>query len=321
MKTSALRFKGESGPVAAKKQKKSKRKAREDEGSGDVVSKKASKMTKGDTSSSASESVWTRVDKVTEARGPLLLVTSAVSADSLTFISSDTQFQMFLSAASTQKLDEIEPNQVNQVFIAKEFPGSSGGNKISLKSCFDRHLGTNQYGVLDCDKEALSSLHEWELIPREDGFALHSPTFGTFISVDGSSGSIKETKLRCDSKTIGTKEIFTLFCQKSAKEASKASSKSKDKVTKDLAFLEAEKIKQFHGHPLGKVRLGASIGEDLGDAAKEGKLNEAMLDKRSKMKRDKVGASFLIENINTQLIHFTRIVLLVLRRIKECMYE
>ena len=288
MKASALRFKGDPSRTLSTSKKHKKRKAHGDSEEGNSSNKKASKMLKGNTSSTSTDSIWTRVDKPSEARGPLLLVTSV--PDALGLISSDTQFQVFLAPTSTQKLSEIEPNQVNQVFIAKEFPGSSGGNKISLKSCFDRYLGTNQYGVLDCDKEALSSLHEWELIPREDGFALQSPTFGTFISVDAApSSAIKEAKLRCDSKTMGTKEVFTLFCQKSAKEASKdALRKSKDKESQDLAFLEAEKIKQFHGHPLGKLKLGSSIGEDLGNAVKEGKLNEAMLDKRSKMKRDKV---------------------------------
>ena len=260
MKSSRLTFKGDS-----KKPKTKKRKHIDPTGS----------------SSPAELQGWVVVSSKEDIVGPLMLLSNATPT--LSCLAGDPHFRLFLSPTQSQNLQEVEPTQVSQVFVAKRLPDSS---KVSLKSCFDRHLGTDKFGLVECDKEAVGMAHEFEIIQKEDGWAFLS-NFGHYLSVQMAPGGTlcKDAKLRCDSTFPGLQETFIILGQ-AAQKQKRIRQASEEEV--DIAQVEMEKISKFHGHAYGKIDYGQNVGVGLSKAVKEGKLNEALVEKRSKMKRDKV---------------------------------
>ena len=219
---------------------------------------------------------WVRVESIQEISGPCLILSTAISKTSI--LSCDTQFALFFSPIVYDDLIRIEPTSVNQVFQAKRLLDT---NKIAIKSCFERHLGTDKFGLVECNKLAVGMDTEWEIIQKEDGFAFQS-SWNSYLSVFiPSSESLKDVKLRCDSDSIGFKETFIILCQASVLSQAKKIKKEKEL---DILALEKDKLREFQGNS----KLGSDFGLGLSKAVKQGKLNEALLDKRSKLKRDKV---------------------------------
>jgi len=248
MKASRLSFKGDSKPYKKKK----------------TVTVPAS------TPESTSASGWIKAKKITS--GPCLIIASFPFGDAA--LSVDAQFKLYWSPLSRP----IEPTQVNQVFVIKTIIDSK---KILLKSCFDRHLGTDSSGFIDCDKEAAGSSHQWEIIPSQDAesWALKS-YFDTFLSIE-MQDTIKKAKVNV-AHDLSSNTNFSFYMQAS----SLISTNTNQKV--DWVEVEEEKLKTSHGHMLGKVKLTKEFGSGLSDAIKKGNVNETLLERRLKMKRDKV---------------------------------
>lgn len=220
---------------------------------------------------------WVRVDSVSDIAGPCLILSTATPISSI--LACDTQYSLFFSPMNSNDLSDIEPNSVNQVFQAKRLLDS---NKIAIKSCFERHLGTDKFGLVECNKLAVGMDTEWVVIPKEDGFGFQS-NWDSYLSLhipESESTSLKDVKLRCDSDSIGSKETFIILCQASVLSQAKRIKKEQEL---DVLEIEQGKLKEFQG----SGKLGSDFGVGLGKAMKEGKLNEALLDKRSKLKRDK----------------------------------
>lgn len=297
-KTGRLTFKGdESFGASSKKSKKKKKKrqleAENEDDPGDDIT--------------GAPPAWMFAETFEDVMGPVLLVSPGNLA-----VSTDAHFQLFFSPIEAEGRN-VEPRQVTQVFVATLQPGSS--TKLRLKSCFDRHLGTDPIGLVVCDSEAAGLAHEWEVVPVPSSadntdskeFALKS-SFGKYLSVgitiappkdseeyeeedDKTSESmpIKTLKLRCDSVSIGSQETFKILCQASNAASRRSGKKAKkDRAGSDLVTLEAEGLKKAHGHSLGRVEYGQNLGSGLAQAQREGRLHETLLDKRAKMKRDKV---------------------------------
>jgi hypothetical protein len=172
---------------------------------------------------------------------------------------------------------------VNQVFVVKTILDSK---KILLKSCFDRHLGTDSSGSIECDKEAAGSSHQWEIVSSQDGKGLALKSYyDTFLSIqflsDQDSNNFKKAKVKTDHEQSSYTNL-SFYLQAS----SLVSTTAKKEI--DWVEVESEKLKVSHGHMLGKVKLTKDFGSGLSDAIRKGNVNETLLERRSKMKRDKV---------------------------------
>jgi hypothetical protein len=254
MKASRLSFKGDSKPYKKKK----------------------TKTVAESTPESSSAKGWIKAKKMVS--GPCLIVASFPFGDAA--LSVDSQFKLYWSPLDSKP---IEPTQVNQVFVVKTIIDSK---KSLLKSCFDRHLGTDSSGSIECDKEAAGLNHQWEIVQSQDekGFALKS-YYDTFLSIhflsDPDSHNFKKAKVKIDHEQSSYTNL-SFYMQA----ASIVSTTAKNEV--DWVDVESEKLKASHGHMLGKVKLTKEFGSGLSDAIKKGNVNETLLERRSKMKRDKV---------------------------------
>eukprot|EP00842_Homolaphlyctis_polyrhiza_P003121 jgi/Hompol1/380/HPOL_000238-RA len=318
VRTSRLSFKG-SGPVSTdKSRKKRKNKDKDKESSGGSGSHKRTKNEAIDLDG------WTFCDTAAHVAGPIAIASAVCDPPALLLCaqkqpsksssSSLPEWTLSFSHLPTQQIDgaaalddlqgadapavevtmaSIEPLSAAQVFVAKRLPGSS---KLTFKSAFDKYVGCNKLGAVTCDMEAAGPAEEWDLIVRDDGFALQS-MFGGFLSVqpDGS--------LRADVDTIGFKETLRFKCQAANKHRidtsdGDAASRSAAKGGGDapglsgLSGLEQEHIKKFQGQ-MGsqgaRFRTGGVVldTQALIDASKDGRLNEELLLRRAKTKSDK----------------------------------
>ncbi|KAG5459086.1 MAG: FRG1-like family-domain-containing protein [Olpidium bornovanus] len=171
-----------------------------------------------------------------------------------------------------------EPANVNQVFVASPFPGTTTGT-IALRTADGHFLGTDRVGVVSCQRQAASAPEEWLPALRDDGWALQNVAYQTFLAADEDGGST----LRCDSDTVGFRQVFRIKCLAEVVNKSRKETKKKER---EAGELELDQLRRYQSWNSVR-RTDAGDVRELKKAKREGKLNEAMLDRREKLKSDK----------------------------------
>ncbi|KAI8077694.1 FRG1-like family-domain-containing protein [Halteromyces radiatus] len=253
-KKGKLLFKGD------KKEKKKKRKHRDEE------DRDQAQLT---------EDGWVRVDGLDDLVGPVFITHPSDPTVCLTVDENDR----FLAYPLPEDVSSEEPMIVNQVFVGARSVGST--QRFTFKSYLGKFLSSDKVGVTRCDREAISGPEEWEPVITEAGVAFQN-TYGKFMMVDQvANGGFK---IRTDAEEIGFCETFRVFCQARFKYKRKKESKEK-KFNADRAELDNVKKNQSWGG--GKLHMTREDSKRLKKAKAEGRMNEAMLDRRSMMKADR----------------------------------
>ncbi|KXS18693.1 hypothetical protein M427DRAFT_53637 [Gonapodya prolifera JEL478] len=284
-----LRFKGE--PT---KKKKKKRKAEGD--SGDEV-------TEG----------WINADSMDDIAGPLFFVTTVTDPPSslCTFENSNVvsitpAVPPSESSSDPTSISALEPSSVTQVFVAKR--ANPSVPVFSLKSAFNKYLSCDKFGLVTCEQEAVGPLEEWDIIFREDGVAIKHHVYDKFLKADSvalkTTGPRSGNVVRADSENVGFAEVWRVRCQAETRAAVRKEKKKRrglldeggQGVAEDVGDVdkfEVDQIKKFHTWGLGRLVTPTTTGgeaipkTDLKRALKQGKLHEALLDRRTKLKHDK----------------------------------
>ncbi|KND03825.1 uncharacterized protein SPPG_01280 [Spizellomyces punctatus DAOM BR117] len=241
-----------------------------------TIEKKKKKKRKAETEAEETlpEDGWVAVDHIDDIKGPILLLTTSTDPASVLNCSDSSSKVQFTPIDPATPLASYEPTTVSQVFVAKRLPDSS---KLCFRSAYDRYLGSDKFGVVQCEREAMGPSEEWEVVLREDGLALQS-SFEKFLKCDA------DGRARADSENVGFKEVFQMRCQAANKARAK---KKKVDVSINAEELEVDHIKKFHSWGGGRLVLSQEDTTVLRKAKKEGNLNETLLDRRSKLKSDK----------------------------------
>jgi protein FRG1 len=190
----------------------------------------------------------------------------------------------------------FEPNDVHQVFVFQPLPGFETGNsKWFIKSAEGKYLSADKYGSVACNKSAVGETEQWELIiiPESRKVALKS-IWGFFLKVNQPQQCNPNGTwiLRCDSDSIGFCESFVCKVQaetvatilkKRRKESHGRTQAPVDEISGDQ---EGELLKKYQSWGGGRT-ISPSEKSTLRQAKLEGKMGEALLDRRSKMKSDK----------------------------------
>lgn len=290
-KKGKLSFKGESSSSSKKKKKKSKSETRVDE---DV-------QTEG----------WTFPRSIEHISGPIMIIFPS-SPPSLLYNPSQTTslvFREFTVPDETKGvkplikdrddsekdysdvIKDYEPHETGQVLLANKLVGSSTGNPAwSLKTPEGRYLSCDKFGVVSCEKEAIGPTEEWTIVMHDAGVSLQN-VFSKYLKIDlnsSSSSSIRTFSARGDSDSIGFCETFRTKIQWATLSEIMKNEKKKDKEKEKLGEgVEEEFSKKFQSWGGGKVRLNKKNKEELVRAKKDGKLAEALLDRRAAVKSDK----------------------------------
>ncbi|KAK9236014.1 FRG1-like family-domain-containing protein [Lipomyces kononenkoae] len=163
-------------------------------------------------------------------------------------------------------IKSYDPSNVQQVFVLGNIVQSE---KYTLKSYLGKYFTISKYGICEATSEAIGPEQELSIERKEtgEGWVIAS-TWDKYLCV-----SPKD--VRCDSEAAGFQETLMIRVQaKFRKRPAKTLDESQRKIhTKELE----EKV----GRPLDYDTI-----KMLKKAYKDGRLNEAILDVKEKMKTD-----------------------------------
>ncbi|KAJ2993097.1 hypothetical protein HDV02_002638 [Globomyces sp. JEL0801] len=219
-----------------------------------LVKKKSKKKSKELNQSKKQKDGWMAVDIPSEIH--------VQSTNKISFKSVPHEFEPDTLNADT------DPWVGSQVWISHPL----GQDKYSFKSCFDKYLTCDKFGVVTCEMEAVGQTETWKVEKLETGFAIKS-YFDKYLSV-------QDGLIRCDSDIPGLNETFHLRMQYSFKV------QKKEKISSVQQEFEA--LKQFHSFGKKEIMALNYDVEGLTVAKRDGKLNEVLLNRRAVMKSDKV---------------------------------
>ncbi|GJN88545.1 hypothetical protein Rhopal_001511-T1 [Rhodotorula paludigena] len=197
--------------------------------------------------------------------------------------------------------EHAEPSDVHHVWVCSRVLDSN--DKVTFRSGGGKFLGCDEYGRVSAEREARGMQEEWTLEDAAAGgsggasgrMAIRS-AYGKYLSVDVVAGG--KVELRCDEEKEGATERWRVLMQGEyvvkAKQQFDQRNGIKTKpsagytIVTDLAGAEVDAIRKYHHHGRGSTSVGtAEDARELKRARKEGKLAEAMLDRRAKLKSDR----------------------------------
>lgn len=265
MATSRLHFKGD------KKSKKRKRKHNEDNDNDDELN-------------STNDDGWVLPAAPTHIRGPTFILHKQ-SNTLLAF--SSTAGKLVLTTAPD---GVATPTDVAQVWVSSRLSGSSSLN-IRTGAADGKFLSCDKYGVVTADRDARGPQEEWFPEMVEGGVALKN-NYDKYLSLDTVAGGA--LALRGDSDEITPNEHFVVKVQAKFKREAIEEERKAKRIRGDsgLAYDDAEEILdertgnlRYQAWGAAKSIVSTSDKKDLKKAKKDGRLAEALLDRRAKLKR------------------------------------
>ncbi|KAJ4487825.1 FRG1-like family-domain-containing protein [Lentinula aciculospora] len=271
IRSTKLKFKGE-------KSKKKRRREDGEEGS-------SSSTTKRRKEDNVDPDTWVFPENPNEIRGPTFIIhPSDPSPISLNFNATTNRVLLhFIDKEKSEddleqpSLLERTPTDVSQVWVTTRVAGSPTIN-IRSGSGEGKFLSANTLGIVSCDRDARGPQEEWTPVIMPDGMVALMNSYENYLGVDEVAGG--SLQLRADSDEVGFKERFWLKIQsKYQKEANEEKKKRKEGVTGPPKIDESATNHMYQAWGAGRSVLKR--------ARKEGRLAEALLDRRAKLKSDR----------------------------------
>lgn len=194
---------------------------------------------------------------------------------------------------------EATPQTVYQVWVATRLPMS---DKWTLKSAQGTFLACDRYGEVTATNEARGPQEEWVLervdpvpgasvrVGPRRGFAFRSH-YGGYLALDAPKDEqARRRRVRADATSPDDAGLWDLRVQWKYRHAQRRTKRKTVAAPASRASLldEAKLSLSRQGWTAGTAaQLTQESRSDLLRAAREGRLAEAMLDRRSKLKSDK----------------------------------
>lgn len=151
--------------------------------------------------------------------------------------------------------------------------------KVAFKSGYDKYLRVDKDGTVTGRSDAVGPMEQWEPIFQDGKVALLGCN-SCFISVARDDDSLVAT-----SRTVGSDEIIQI--RSHAVKEVRPGSELPEEEQGSLAQVEVNYVRKFQKFQDKKLRVNTNDRSELEQARTEGKLHEALLDRRSKMKADR----------------------------------
>ncbi|KAG2349732.1 hypothetical protein BDR05DRAFT_972692 [Suillus weaverae] len=274
VRSTQLKFKGD-------KIKKKRKREHRDEGS-------ASKRVDED----EDPETWVLPENATEIRGPTFIIhPSDPSPISVNFDS--TRNKIILSSldkdstSDTPPLLERTPTEVAQVWVTTRVAGSATIN-LRTGTGEGKFLSCDKHGIVSAFREARGPEEEWTPVLLPDGMVAFMNVYENYLSVDEVAGGSLE--LRGDSEEVGFRERFWLKIQSKYKKEAHEEKKKREAGSELTVIDETSTKSQSHVHQAwgaGRSVVSQEDKRELKRARKEGRLAEALLDRRAKLKSDR----------------------------------
>ncbi|KAI9164489.1 hypothetical protein H9P43_008348 [Blastocladiella emersonii ATCC 22665] len=319
-----LVFKG-SGD-AGKKKKKSSKRDKADKDHKPSKRKRGAGSDDDDEDAGLPESGWTQATRIAHLTGPCVVLFPGTSTPSSLYNPTDSPHAVLRPVdlddgvdPDTWRAADFEPTDVHQVFVLRKLTSSSAAaakaaaagegekgdgeeeeettERWSIKSAEGRYLSADKHGVVSCATEAVGPAEEWLpiILPETNQVAFQS-VWGGVLHVDHATDARAAWPMRCDGDAtkLGFASSFVVKVQadvvrRALREAEKAAGTRRrigDHVEGDEDDVdELELVKKYQVG--ADVQLDGETRARLAHAKKQGKLGEAMLEVRTKSKRDK----------------------------------
>ncbi|KAF8587399.1 actin-crosslinking protein [Ramaria rubella] len=262
VRSKKLTFKGE-------KTKKKKRKHHE-EGAGDGKD-------------TTDPQAWVQPDNPQQVYGPTYILHPSSPPICVTFDSTRSRIMLHtVSPESGESPLTLSPTEVSQVWVVTRVAGSE---TVNLRTAEGKFLSCDTHGLVSADREARGPQEEWTPVVLEDGMVAFMNIYEKYLSVDEVAGGT--LALRGDSDTVGFGERFWVKVQHEYKLKAGEEERKKEGVTGKRKIDEVEANHTFQAWGAGRSVVSTEDKTELKRARKDGRLSEAMLDRRSKLKSDR----------------------------------
>ncbi|KAH7102331.1 FRG1-like family-domain-containing protein [Auriculariales sp. MPI-PUGE-AT-0066] len=213
------------------------------------------------------------------------------------------------------KESDIVPSAVQHVWVSTRIAGSETvtiRTGITTSSGAPKFLGADAHGLVSADREARGSQEEWNVVPlAESGAtgmcALQNAASGKYLGLDETAGG--QIVLRADSEIVGFAERWWIKVQSKYRREAHEEKKRAERTEVEEPVRGEVESKCVTSSPVLRSRLisspatffskiyqawgaGRSIvsrddGRELKKARHDGRLQEALLDRRAKLKSDR----------------------------------
>jgi len=275
VRSTKLKFKGE---------KTKKKRKREDGDNGERHTRR-----RKDDDDRVPES-WVLPEDPLEIRGPTFLMHPSDPAPLCVTYDSTRRKVVLHSMTKGEDEEEVSPldrtpTEVSQVWVTTRVAGSP---TINLRTGVGegKFLSCDKHGLVAADREARGPQEEWTPVILPDGMVAFMNVYEKYLSVDEVAGGALQ--LRGDSEEVGFRERFWVKIQhKYKQEAHAEEKKKKEGLVGDAKIDEAATNKIHQAWGAGRSVVSVSDKRELKAAKKEGRLSEALLNRRAKLKSDR----------------------------------
>lgn len=234
---------------------------------------------------------WVLPENAAEIRGPTFIIhPSDPSPISVNFDS--TRNKIVLSSLDKDSTSDTDtpslldriPTEVAQVWVTTRVAGSATIN-LRTGTGEGKFLSCDKHGIVSAFREARGPEEEWTPVILPDGMVAFMNVYENYLSVDEVAGG--SLQLRGDSEEVGFRERFWLKIQsKYKKEAHEE--KKKREAGSELTVIDETSTNHMHqAWGAGRSVVSQEDKRELKRARKEGRLAEALLDRRAKLKSDR----------------------------------
>ncbi|KIK30913.1 hypothetical protein PISMIDRAFT_125555 [Pisolithus microcarpus 441] len=268
VRSTKLKFKGD---------KTKKKRKREDDESGPSRLKHVEDEDEPET--------WVMPESATEIRGPTFIVhPSDPSPISVNFDATRNRIILHpLDKDSLPLIDRV-PTEISQVWVTTRVAGSPTIN-LRTGTGEGKFLSCDKHGIVSADREARGPEEEWTPVLLPDGMVAFQNVYENYLSVDEVAGGALQ--LRGDSEEVGFRERFWVKIQSKYKKEAHEEKKKREAVTEATVIDEAGTNRTYQAWGAGRSIVSKDDKKELKRARKEGRLAEALLDRRSKLKSDR----------------------------------
>ncbi|KAG6867015.1 hypothetical protein C0991_003931 [Blastosporella zonata] len=233
---------------------------------------------------------WVLPENANEIRGPTFIVHSSDPSPICINFNSTTN-RIVIYSFDKEKLDgdtespsllDRTPTDVSQVWVTTRVAGSSTVN-LRTGTGEGKFMSCDAHGLVSADRDARGPQEEWTPILLPDGMVAFMNVYEKYLSIDEVAGG--SMQLRGDSDEVGFKERFWVKIQSKYKKEAHEEEKKKEGVTENPRINEVASNKLYQTWGAGRLVTSIEDKKELKNARKEGRLAEALLDRRAKLKR------------------------------------
>ncbi|KAL5532610.1 hypothetical protein ACEPAF_4384 [Sanghuangporus sanghuang] len=182
------------------------------------------------------------------------------------------------------------PADVSQVWVATRVAGSDTltlrtGIPSSTGSGETKFLSCSEHGVVSAFREARGPQESWTPVILPDGMVAFQNVYEKYLGLDEVAGGGRS--LRGDAEEVGFNERFWVKVQSKFKKEAGEEERKKREGERKAKIDEAGTNRVYQAWGQGRSIVSKDDKKELKKARKEGKLAEALLDRRAKLKSDR----------------------------------